>query len=95
MRVKTRQTNGEYLTVWDLSSTQVSQDLWAIAQVNITGQNIVIEAEKDTEHAGYAAVDEFLIIPHLDKCEIMPGIANPVPPTSTPPTSPPDGKSIT
>ena len=91
MRIKTREADGEYQTVWELSS-QMSESLWAVGQVNISGQNIVIEAEKNTEHAGWVAVDEFLIIPGLDKCDTMPGDASPTPPPTPTPTSPPDGK---
>jgi len=89
LRIKTRETNGEYKTVWEMSS-QLSESLWSIGQVNISGQNIVIEAEKNTIHAGYVAVDEFLIIPGLNKCDIMPGDASPSPPVTPTPTSPPD-----
>ena len=72
----------------------MSENVWAVGQVNISGQNIVIEAEKDTEHAGYVAVDEFLILEHLDKCDTMPGDASPTPQTTTTttPSNPPPGK---
>ena len=79
------------MTVWELTS-ESTENKWTLGQVNISGQNIVIEAEKDTKHAGYAAVDEFLIIPNLDKCDTLPPNADVNKPTQ-PPTSPPDGKS--
>ena len=92
LRVRTKEDNGEFNTIWELSS-EFSENVWAIGQVNISGQNIVIEAEKNTEHAGYAAVDEFLIIPGLDKCDVLPPIANVNNPTPSPSTTkPPNGK---
>ena len=63
--------------------------------MNISGQNIVIEAEKIQEmNSGYVAVDEFLILPGLDRCDVMPPEANiDNQGTTTPsPTKPPNGK---
>ena len=96
MKIKTKEPNGEFQVIWDLSSVN-SENVWAIGQVNISGQNIIIEAEKNEEvHSGYAAVDEFLIIPNLDKCDVLPPDANVNnPPTPSPtPTKPPNGNSF-
>ena len=92
LRIKTREKDDTYKTVWEMDA-QLSDTTWEIGQVNISGQNIVVEAEKNTEHAGYAAVDEFLIIPGLDSCTTLPTNANVDNPTSAPPTQPPSGKN--
>ena len=94
--MKTEESSGEYNTIWELRA-QDAVDKWTVGQVNITGKNIVIEAIKNQVHSGFAAVDEFLILPDLDKCNTEPPqayVPTPEPPstTSTSTTSSGSGK---
>ena len=68
--------------------------MWEIGQVNITGRDIVISAEKDPAvNGGFAGVDEFYFTKGLDNCETIPSNAD-VPSSTTTTPSPKSGMWI-
>ena len=82
--------SGEYETVWYLERDKAPGQ-WEIGQVNITGRDVIISAEKDPAvNGGFAAVDEFYFTRNIDLCETIPGYAD-VPTTTTTSSAPPSG----
>lgn len=76
-RLSIRTLDGEkYETVWELQFDEaVHTGKWEVGQVNISGRNIEIEAAAATTeapgaHTGYAAVDEFLLLTDVERCEV-------------------------
>ena len=83
--------SGVYETVWYLERDK-APDLWEIGQVNITGRDVIISAEKDPAvNSGFAGVDEFYFTRNIDLCETIPSSAG-LPTTTTTTPAPHSGR---
>ena len=78
------ETEKGWETLWNLKSSD-SDGRWVLGQVNITGKSILIVAEKeDGESSGYAAVDDFIEVEDVGKCDVLPEAAAPSPASKYP-----------
>ena len=78
------ETEKGWETLWNLKSSD-SDGRWVLGQVNITGRSILIVAEKeDGESSGYAAVDDFIEVEDVGKCDVLPEAAAPTPASKYP-----------
>lgn len=90
LQIKSSTGDGGERVVWDISDTSLfADDVWMVGQVEVEGDQVILEAVHGGGYIGYAALDQ--IHHNADPgiaCETVPSEAEPSttppPPTSTP-----------